>query len=170
MSNEVLRLAGVVRESITDGPGWRFVIFAQGCPHRCPGCHNPETHDPSGGYETTIDALLAEIRKNPLLRGVTLSGGEPFAQARLFTALARKIHVLGLDVITYTGYTFEELLASDDSENGWLDLLKECDILIDGRFVLSERTLNLPFRGSKNQRVIDVKGSLAAGLAVEMEI
>lgn len=76
-----LRLAGVIRESIVDGPGWRFVVFAQGCPHHCPGCQNPQTHDFAGGYDSKVGNLIAELRKNPLLSGVTLSGGDPFAQA-----------------------------------------------------------------------------------------
>jgi len=165
-----LRLAGVIRESIVDGPGFRFMIFAQGCPHLCPGCHNPDTHDPAGGYDTTAERLLTEIRKDTLLRGVTLSGGEPFAQARAFAALAREVHALGLDVFAYTGYTFEKLLASADDENCWLELLRECDVLIDGRFILAERSLVLPLRGSKNQRIIDVAASLKAGAAVEREV
>ena len=166
MPGKTLRLAGVIRESITDGPGWRFVIFAQGCPHGCHGCHNPQTHDPSGGYKTTTEALLAEIRKNPLLRGVTFSGGEPFEQADTFAALARDIHALGLDIYTYTGYTFEELLASGEADK--LALLRGSDVLVDGRFVLAEKTLSLPLRGSKNQRVIDVGASLADGRVVKL--
>ncbi|MDR3345001.1 MAG: anaerobic ribonucleoside-triphosphate reductase activating protein [Oscillospiraceae bacterium] len=167
MPSEPLRLAGVIRESVVDGPGWRFVIFAQGCPHHCPGCHNPETHDPAAGYTSTCAALLTEIRKNPLLCGVTLSGGEPFAQAHAFAAIARDVRALGLDIFTYTGYTFEHLLAGADKKNGWLELLRASDTLVDGRFVLAERTLNMLFRGSANQRVIDVAASLRAGAAVE---
>ncbi|MDR1409789.1 MAG: anaerobic ribonucleoside-triphosphate reductase activating protein [Oscillospiraceae bacterium] len=170
MPNKVLRLAGVIRDSIVDGPGWRFVIFAQGCPHRCPGCHNPETHDAAGGYDAAPEMLLAEIRKNPLLHGITLSGGEPFAQAQAFADLARTVRALGLDVFVYSGYTFEELLAGADAQNGWLALLRESDTLVDGQYLAAERSLNLLFRGSKNQRLIDVKASLAAGRAVEMAI
>ena len=164
-----LRLAGVIKESIVDGPGWRFVVFAQGCPHRCKGCQNPQTHDFEGGYETTVGNLIAEIKKNPLLKGVTFSGGEPFCQAKAFTQLAKKSHEMGLDVITYTGYTFEELTEQASDENGYIDLLKETDILVDGRFILEQRTLSLKFRGSTNQRVIDPKASLEQGKVVERD-
>ncbi|MFR3202707.1 MAG: 4Fe-4S cluster-binding domain-containing protein [[Clostridium] leptum] len=105
-----LRLAGVIKESIVDGPGIRFVVFGQGCPHRCPGCQNPQTHDFSGGYDTTTERLLAEIRKNPMLKGITLSGGDPFVQPEAMAELAEEAHKLGLNVVTYTGYTIEELL------------------------------------------------------------
>jgi len=162
-----LRLAGVIKESVVDGPGWRFVVFAQGCPHHCPGCHNPETHDFQGGYESTIDKLLAEIRKNPLLKGITLSGGEPFSQAANFAALAEAVRNLGLDVITYTGWTLEQLLAGQAENPGWQALLEASDVLIDGPYDAAQRTLGLPFRGSRNQRILDVKASLAAGYALE---
>ena len=167
-SPAVLRLAGVIRESIVDGPGIRFVVFTQGCPHRCPGCHNPTTHDPAGGYDSNIANLVAAFRKNPMLRGVTLSGGDPFAQARACAELARRIHALGKDVVTFTGYTFEQLLRGMDPENGWRELLGETDILIDGPFLREQKTLTLPFRGSRNQRMLDVPASLAAGRAVEV--
>ena len=98
-----LRLAGVIKESIVDGPGIRFVVFGQGCPHRCPGCQNPQTHDFSGGYDTTTERLLAEIRKNPMLKGITLSGGDPFVQPEAMAELAEEAHKLGLNVVTYTG-------------------------------------------------------------------
>ena len=138
---ETLRLAGVIRESIVDGPGIRFVVFTQGCPHHCPGCHNPGTHDPAGGYDSRIDNLVAEFRKNPMLKGITLSGGDPFAQAAACAALARRIHALGKDVITFTGYTFERLLEGADEDNAWRELLEETDILIDGPLLLAEKTL-----------------------------
>lgn len=164
-----LRLAGVIRESIVDGPGIRMVVFAQGCPHHCKGCHNPETHDPTGGYDSTVGNLLREAKKNPLLKGLTLSGGDPFFQANGFARLARAAHEAGYNIITYTGYTFEELLDGFEAHEGWEALLRETDILVDGKFVLEERSLSLQFRGSKNQRVIDVPASLKAGNAVERE-
>ncbi|HOL79081.1 MAG TPA: anaerobic ribonucleoside-triphosphate reductase activating protein [Clostridiales bacterium] len=164
-----LRLAGVIRESIVDGPGWRFVVFAQGCPHRCKGCHNPQTHDFDGGYDTTVENIINEVKKNPYLKGVTLSGGEPFCQAKPLAVLAKKAHELGLDVITYTGYTYEELIEGTNEENGYIELLKETDILVDGRFILEEKTLELRFRGSRNQRVIDPKASLKEGRVVETD-
>lgn len=164
-----LRLAGVIRESIVDGPGIRMVVFAQGCPHHCKGCHNPETHDPTGGYDSTVGNLLREAKKNPLLKGLTLSGGDPFFQANGFAKLAQAAHEAGYNIITYTGYTFEELLAGMKAHEGWEALLRETDILVDGKFILEERSLSLQFRGSKNQRVIDVPASLKAGKAVERE-
>ena len=164
-----LRLAGVIRESIVDGPGIRMVVFAQGCPHRCKGCHNPETHDPAGGYGSTVGNLLREAKKNPLLKGLTLSGGDPFFQAEGFARLAKAAHEAGYDIITYTGYTFEELLAGFETHEGGEALLRETDILVDGKFVLEERSLSLQFRGSRNQRVIDVPASLEAGKAIERE-
>ena len=164
-----LRLAGVIRESIVDGPGIRMVVFAQGCPHHCKGCHNPETHDPAGGYDSTVGNLLREAKKNPLLKGLTLSGGDPFFQANGFARLAKAAHEAGYNIITYTGYTFEELLAGLEAHEGWEALLRETDILVDGKFILEERSLSLQFRGSKNQRVIDVPASLKAGKAMERE-
>ncbi len=161
-----IRLAGVVRESIVDGPGIRFVVFAQGCPHGCDGCHNPKSHDPEGGYSIETEKLLEEIEKNPLLSGVTLSGGEPFLQAGALASLAAAIRARGLSVVTYTGYTLEELLEGLNKP-GWRDLLLNTDTLVDGRFVLSERDLTLRFRGSKNQRVIDPAASVREGRTVE---
>ncbi len=165
-----LRLAGVIRESVVDGPGWRFVVFSQGCPHHCEGCHNPQTHSYDGGYESDTDRILAEIKKDKLLKGVTFSGGDPFEQADSFAVLGEQVHALGLDVVTYTGYTIEQLLKGMKKNAGWRKLLEQTDILIDGKFELSKKSLNCKFRGSTNQRVIDPKKSIAAGKAVETEI
>ena len=104
-----LRIAGTVGDSIVDGPGLRLTVFTQGCPHHCPGCHNPQTHDFSGGYDATVEELFAQYRENPLLRGVTLSGGEPFCQPAPLAELARLVHGAGGDVFCYTGYTYEQL-------------------------------------------------------------
>lgn len=169
-NEETLRLAGVIRESIVDGPGWRFVVFTQGCPHHCEGCQNPQTHAFDGGYITNTENLLREIKKDPLLSGVTLSGGEPFCQAESLAALARKVHALGLNVMTYSGWTFEQLFEGRDKNSGWRELLDETDILVDGKFVLAQKSLSLLFRGSANQRLIDVKASLRCGHAVEKQL
>lgn len=158
-----LRIAGYTKESVVDGPGIRFVVYAQGCPHRCEGCHNPETWDSMGGKEISEDALLALIRETGLLRGVTFSGGEPFSQAAAFASLADRIKLLGLDIITYTGYTFEEILEMSKSDQNIKQLLERSNFLVDGRYLASERDLSLPFRGSRNQRFLDVGASLAAG-------
>lgn len=164
-----LRLAGVIRESIVDGPGIRLVVFSQGCPHRCPGCQNPDTHSMEGGYDSSVENIVAEVRKNPMLSGITLSGGDPFAQAEPMAMLAEQIHGLGLNVITYTGYTVEQLLQGLPKHPGWRRLLEETDTLIDGPFLLEEKTMLLRFRGSRNQRVIDPAASLRKGRAVEKE-
>lgn len=156
-TSETLRIAGVVRESVVDGPGLRYVIFAQGCPHRCPGCHNPETWDPAGGYEITVAELLADISRNPLIAGVTFSGGEPFAQAGVFAALGQALREKGYSIVTYTGYTYEKLQTM--AEEKVQELIAVTDILIDGPFILAERDLTLPFRGSKNQRIIDLRAT-----------
>lgn len=157
-----IRIAGIVRESIVDGPGFRFTVFTQGCFHHCPGCHNPETHDPMGGQLVTVESLADAMRKNPLLDGLTLSGGEPFEQVDACVALAEEARGMGLNVWAYSGYTFEQLLA----DPGKRKLLEVCDVVVDGPFILSERTLEKRFRGSRNQRVIDVRKTLECGTVV----
>ena len=169
-----LRLAGVIRESIVDGPGMRMTIFTQGCPHHCEGCHNPQTHDFNGGTLVDTDDLFNEIIKDRLLDGVTFSGGDPFCQCKPLTELARMIRaydgfITPLNIISYTGYTYEYLIANANDENGYMELLKELDYLVDGPFVLAKRSLELKFMGSSNQRFIDVKQSLQQGRVVEIE-
>lgn len=165
---EQLRISGVVPESIVDGKGFRFTVFTQGCPHHCPGCHNPQTHDFSGGKLVDTDWLFDQLKKDPLLKGVTFSGGEPFCQAGILAGLAQKIHrETKLDVTVYTGWTLEEL---QEKKNPQVDaLLAETDVLIDGRFVEAERDLSLLFRGSRNQRLIDLKKTREAGHIVLLE-
>ncbi len=160
-----LRLAGVIRESIVDGPGLRMTVFTQGCPHNCEGCHNPQTHDFNGGYISHPENILKAIDSDPLLRGVTFSGGEPFMQPAALAELAREIHARGLDIITYTGFTYEQLLKGNDPAR--MALLRETDYLIDGPFEIGKRSLDLQFRGSSNQRIIDVRASLESGKVVE---
>ncbi len=158
---EQLRLAGFVEESIVDGPGVRFVIFVQGCPHRCVGCHNPRTLDFNGGKLVSVDYLFDLISKNPLLDGVTFSGGEPFWQSAPCCCLTKKIHRIGLSVMVYTGYIFEDLLTDGkDSSPERLGFIKNVDILVDGPFKIREKSLDLKFKGSRNQRIIDVRRSL----------
>lgn len=165
MSSQKLRIAGVIEESIVDGPGIRFVIFTQGCPHHCPGCQNPQTHDFVGGSDVEPDSLLTQILSNPLLSGVTLSGGEPFCQAGALTPLVRALREKGKHIMAYSGYTWEQLMQHADPDVP--ALLRLCDVLVDGRFVQEERDLTLRFRGSRNQRLIDVPASLRAGRVVE---
>ncbi len=167
--SEQLKIAGIIRESIVDGPGIRFVVFTQGCSHRCPGCHNPQTHDPEGGNWISTDRILEEIDKNPLLKGVTFSGGEPFEQPRAMAELAKGVMERDLDLVTYSGYTFEELLQMAEEDEDIRYILEHCRMLIDGRFQLENKTLALPFRGSTNQRLIDVQASLEAGTVIEFE-
>ena len=163
-----LRIAGTVNESIVDGPGIRFTIFTQGCPHHCEGCHNPQTHDFNGGEIVEADEIIEKIKKNPLLDGVTFSGGEPFCQAETLADIGKEIKSLGLNVITYTGYTFDEIYENRD-KNHWNELLSVTDFLIDGKFILQQKDWNLKFRGSSNQRYIDCQRSLKEGRAVEIE-
>ena len=166
--NTVLRIAGIVRESIVDGPGIRFTLFTQGCPHHCEECHNAQTWDTNGGYDIEISKILDEIKKNPLLKGVTLSGGEPFLQPKPLAILAEQIHSLGLDTVVFSGYTFEQLLKMSQSNQDVMSLLKQTDILIDGPYIKSERDLNLKFRGSRNQRLLDCQQSLEQGIPVSI--
>ena len=159
----MLDLSGIVSDSIVDGPGIRTTIFCQGCPHHCPGCHNPETWDFGCGTNVPVEDLVDVVRSNPLCRGVTFSGGEPFAQAAGFAKLATLLKEQGYEVASYSGYTFEELLEGSEEQK---ELLRSIDILIDGPFLQAEKSLELAFRGSRNQRILDVKKSLAAGEAI----
>ena len=159
----MLNLAGISGDSIVDGPGIRTTVFSQGCPHHCPGCHNPETWPFEGGTEMEEETVLRIVEANPLCKGVTFSGGEPFSQAAAFARLGRLLKERGYEVASYTGYTFETLLKGSAEQR---ELLETVDVLIDGPFLLSERSLELNFRGSRNQRILNVPKSLAAGEAV----
>jgi len=166
----LIRLAGLVPESFVDGPGIRFAVFTQGCPHNCEGCHNPETHDPDGGRLADTDRIYEKIKQYPLVKGVTFSGGDPFCQPEPLYDLAVKLKADGYHVMSYTGWTFEQLMKKSEKEEFVGKLLGQLDLLVDGRFVLAERTLELPFRGSRNQRIIDVPESLRKGEAVTVEL
>ena len=161
----MLELAAIVTDSIVDGPGIRTCVFCQGCPHHCEGCHNPETWPFGCGTPMAEERVLEIVKGNPLCRGVTFSGGEPFAQAEGFARLADLLKEAGYEVASYSGYTFEQLLQGTPAQKA---LLSKLDVLIDGPFLLSERSLQLVFRGSRNQRILDVPKSLAAGAAVEI--
>ncbi|GAB6087062.1 anaerobic ribonucleoside-triphosphate reductase activating protein [Alkaliphilus crotonatoxidans] len=161
-----MRIAGIAGESIVDGPGIRLVVFAQGCRHRCGGCHNPQTHSFTGGYEVTIEEVIEKVRQNPLLDGLTLSGGDPFEQALAFGGLAGAVKDLGLNVVTYTGYTMEVLLSQRHRRRGWNELLNNTDLLVDGKFEADQIRADLRFIGSANQRIINVKESLVKGRIV----
>ncbi len=165
-----LRLAGTVNDSIVDGPGLRFTIFVQGCPHKCFGCHNAHTHDFSGGSDSTTEELLQKIISNPLLDGVTFSGGEPFCQAEPLYVLGKELKNKGYNIITYTGYTFEYLLNNSNIENFYKELLSVTDFLIDGRFEADKMSLELKFKGSSNQRILDCKKSIETESPIVIEL
>ena len=149
-----IRIAGRVVDSIVDGPGMRYALFTQGCPRACPGCHNPQTHDPKGGFETTTEEILKEIDSNPLLDGVTFSGGDPFMQPKPLVELAKELKKRNLNVITYTGYRWEELVDANDPD--WNALIQASDVIVDGPFVQSLHDWKLKYTGSSNQRIIKV--------------
>lgn len=151
----MLRIAGIIADSVVDGPGVRFVVFSQGCPHHCPSCHNPETWDLAGGKEMTMKEVLKILKKKlKYIRGITFSGGDPFLQAEEMAKLGVEAKKLGLDVVTYTGYRYEELLSLDIP--GSRDLLDITDLLVDGPYIEGLKDISLPFRGSSNQRLIDL--------------
>lgn len=148
-----IRIAGIVDDSIVDGEGVRLTVFTQGCPHHCHGCHNPQTWNLTGGHEIDTEEIVQKLKANPLLSGITFSGGEPFLQPAPLAEIARAAHKLGLDVWSYTGFTLEELKKRTDAQQ----LLNEVDVLVDGPYVEALRDLTLRFRGSSNQRIIDLK-------------
>lgn len=151
-----IRLYGTVNDSIVDGPGLRYAVFTQGCPHHCFGCHNPKSHDINGGYLEDINQLLEDIDNNILLDGVTISGGEPFIQPKPLIEFVKEVKKRHLHVMIYSGYTFEEILSMGEEER---ELLAMCDTLVDGRFENSLRSLTLRYKGSSNQRIIDISAS-----------
>ncbi|WP_294467060.1 anaerobic ribonucleoside-triphosphate reductase activating protein [uncultured Anaerofustis sp.] len=155
-----IRIAGIVRESIVDGPGLRFTLFVQGCPHKCPECHNPQTHDFNGGQVISHEKVLNAIFDNPLLSGVTFSGGEPFMQAKSLYLIGKEIKNKGLNLITYTGFLFEDLLKMSENDPYILKLIKLNDYIMDGKFELKNKTYDKTFVGSSNQRRIDVKNTI----------
>ncbi|MCC8122125.1 MAG: anaerobic ribonucleoside-triphosphate reductase activating protein [Oscillospiraceae bacterium] len=157
-----MRIANTISDSIVDGAGLRFTVFTQGCPHHCPDCHNPATHDPRGGEETTPEAIMEKMGNNPLLQGLTISGGEPFLQPEECAALAALAHQKGLDVWVYSGYTYEVLGGAAE----YRALLDETDVLVDGPFVAEKKSYDLRYRGSANQRLIDMKRTRAEGKLV----
>ncbi|CAB1254256.1 anaerobic ribonucleoside-triphosphate reductase activating protein [Clostridium sp. MT-14] len=167
MVRKKIRLAGIVYESLVNGPGMRRVFFAQGCRHNCRGCFNPSTHDFNGGELRDTDELIEQIKGNPLITGITFSGGDPFEQAEEFSYMADKIKALGLNIWCYTGYTFEYILYNTQNEY-WQSLINDIDVLVDGKFEENKKDCRLKFKGSSNQRIIDVKKSLKTHKVVEI--
>ena len=166
-----LRIASpVICDSIVDGPGLRMVVWTQGCKHNCKGCHNPQTHSLNGGYEVDTKDIINKMASLKLQQGITLSGGEPFLQPAPLAEIAKEAHNINLDVWSYTGFTFEELIDKNNPlyfEN--MELLKNVDVLVDGRFEINKRDISLLFRGSSNQRIIDVKESLKQNKIIKIK-
>lgn len=158
----------IQQDSIVDGEGIRSVIWFQGCSHNCPGCHNPETHDFNAGEIVSLEEMKAQIDELEFQAGVTFSGGDPMMQVEALTELASYVHEKGMNVWVYTGFTFEELMTLAEKNDNYRKALEEIDVLVDGRFVLELRSFDAQFRGSSNQRILDVKKSLEKGQAVKI--
>ena len=171
MKSSVVRLAdcNIQMDSIVDGEGIRSVIWFQGCSHNCKGCHNPETHDFLGGTEVLIESIKEQIKSLEFQSGVTFSGGDPMFQVEALVELAKYVHECGMNVWCYTGFTFEQLLEMSKNNELYLEALKNIDVLVDGKFCLELKSFQAPFRGSTNQRVIDVASSLKSGKVIQIE-
>lgn len=157
------RIFGSEQNSIVDGPGVRLAIFFQGCIRHCKGCHNPGSWPMYGGEKIGTEVFKKIMVRDPLLAGITLSGGEPFLQPVAALDLAKFAHSKNLTVWCYSGYTFEEIKEWEDNRK---QLLQEIDVLVDGPFEIDKRSLDIPWRGSTNQRLVDVKKSLEKGEVV----
>ncbi len=159
-----IRLAADLQcDSIVDGPGIRTVVWTQGCPHNCYGCHNPSTHDFSGGALVDVDYIKSEIDNLVYQDGITFSGGDPMCQSAACYEIAKYARELGLNIWCYTGYTFEQLIELGKKKKSIMDFLSVIDVLVDGKFMLEYKSLDCKYRGSTNQRLIDVKKSLLSG-------
>ena len=171
MKKGYVRLAAkdIQSDSIVDGEGIRSVIWFQGCSHHCKECQNPETWDFNAGYEVSIESMKEQIKELEYQKGVTFSGGDPMFQPEALTELAKCVHECGMDVWVYTGFTYEELMKLAEKNKAYVDALNEIDVLVDGRFVLELKSFEVKFRGSSNQRILDVKESLKEGKAIEIE-
>ena len=157
----MLRILDIIEDTMVDGPGFRTSIYCAGCCHACPGCHNPQSWDFKGGREMAIEEIIRIIEADPYAN-VTFSGGDPMYQAAGFAELAREIHRwTQKDIWCYTGFRFEQLIHPDQRE-----LLEQIDVLVDGPFVQSLRDESLLFRGSSNQRIIDIPSTLYEGKVI----
>ncbi|MDF2613678.1 MAG: ribonucleoside-triphosphate reductase activating protein [Clostridia bacterium] len=168
MTDKIL-LAGILSESLVNGEGLRFVLFSQICKHNCSGCFNPETHSEAGGEWFDLSEIIKQIKTNPIINGVTFSGGDPFEQADKFAYIAKSIRSKNFTVWCYTGYTYEYIMQNKHIQKGWDDLLNNIDILIDGPFQEEHYNPNLKYRGSSNQRMINVPSSLAQNKMITVE-
>lgn len=169
MENNKVRLSGIIFESLVNGEGIRRVFFSQGCKHNCKGCFNPHTHPFDGGEVFDMDELIKGIKENPMLKGVTFSGGDCFEQAEAFSYMAKEVKKLGLTVWAYTGYIYEEIMEQLESRKGWKDFIENIDVLVDGRFEEDLKCGGLRYKGSANQRIINVPKSLETGEVIEMK-
>ena len=154
-NNDIIRIMDITYSSSVDGTGFRDVLFVNYCPHRCEGCHNPETWERENGRDVTIDYCFEKLTESSITN-VTFSGGEPFCQAKALTLLAERLIAAGKNIWIYSGYTFEEIIKDEEKK----ELLSLCTVLVDGRFVLAQKGINMRFKGSENQRILDVKKSL----------
>ena len=167
-----MKMAGFYDESISNGLGWRAVLFVSGCPHHCPGCHNQETQDFNYGSEFKKEEILEKIKENSILNGITISGGEPLCKENIpevldFIKSVKEVRP-EFDVWCYSGYTFEELLNRNDVTTN--ECLNSIDILVDGEFKLDKKDPTLKFRGSSNQRILDIKASLKTHQFIQANI
>ena len=167
---ENVRLAGICYESLVNGPGLRRVLFAQGCTHNCSGCFNPSTHSFEGGQLMDMEHIVYDIKSNPMLRGITFSGGECWEQADKFAYIAENVKNPNFNIWCYTGYTFEYILKHQNERKGWKDFLQNIDVLVDGKFDEEKKDTRIKFRGSHNQRIIDVKNSLSLGKVITLNL
>jgi len=154
----MIKILDIIHDSIVDGNGLRIVIFFSGCSHHCYQCHNPQSWDVNNGVAKSTEEIINEIKKNSIAQGVSFSGGDPFYQAKEIKVLAEKIKQIPMDIWIYTGYTFEEIISSGNED--MIELLKLCDVLVDGKYIHEMRDIRLAFRGSSNQRIIDIQKSL----------
>lgn len=167
-----MKMAGFYDESISNGLGWRAVLFVSGCPHNCPGCHNKIAQDYNYGEEFDEQKIIARIKENSILNGITISGGEPLCKENIATVNKFIENVKKerpeLDVWCYSGYTFEQLQERNDEITN--ETLKKIDVLVDGRFVESRKNPEIKFRGSDNQRLLQVQECLKEHKIVELNI
>lgn len=163
-----LQMYGTANDSIVDGPGLRYSVFVQGCSHRCKGCHNQDSQPCEGGYPLSVEQIVADVESNKLIQGVTLTGGEPFEQCAEVLDLARALSGKGYSLWIYSGYLFEDLMAGRPHEKA-PELLALCDVLVDGPFVQELNSYDLKWKGSSNQRVIDLKKTMQKGSVVLWE-
>lgn len=162
-----MNIAGINFESVVDGEGVRVVVFISGCLHNCKGCHNPASHSFTAGQPFTQelqDEIIAYIQDTPFISGVTLSGGDPMYSAKDLVPFIKRLRadVKGITIWIYSGFQYEKILENSEM----YELLCLCDVLVDGEFVLEQRDITLAYKGSRNQRVIDIQKSLSSGTSI----